>query len=267
VIIDEAHHFRNPGREGQAKVGEPSRYYRLYELLDNAVRPKTVFLLTATPINNRLSDFRHMAELFTRRDEAHFARTLGVNNLRAHFGNMERALRSIVGSDAVDVSEHFAEAQQILATDETFRQLVVQRSRAYARESQIRETGNATAFPERRPPQVADYSIRKTYGRLLDMFETAFQKTKPLFTLPMYYPLAWYKGDDESIDPFEKNRQRQVVGLIRTQFLKRFESSVAAFELSWGDLERRRTARPNGIRRLGNDAGDLPRSRPDRELP
>jgi superfamily II DNA or RNA helicase len=239
VIIDEAHHFRNPGREGQAKAGEPSRYYRLYELLDNAVRPKTVFLLTATPINNRLSDFRHMAELFTRRDEAHFARTLGVNNLRAHFGNMERALRSIVGSDAVDVSEHFAEAQQILATDETFRQLVVQRSRAYARESQIRETGNATAFPERQPPQVADYSIRKTYGRLLDMFEKAFQKTKPLFTLPMYYPLAWYKGDDESIDPFEKNRQRQVVGLIRTQFLKRFESSVAAFELSCDRLLRK----------------------------
>jgi hypothetical protein len=79
---------------------------------------------------------------------------------------------------------------------------------------------------------VANYSIRKTYGRLLDMFEKAFQKTKPLFTLPMYYPLAWYKGDDASIDPLEENRQRQVVGLIRTQFLKRFESSVVAFELS-----------------------------------
>jgi hypothetical protein len=48
----------------------------------------------------------------------------------------------------------------------------------------------------------------------------------------MYYPLAWYRGDDASIDPFEKNRQRQVVSLIRTQFLKRFESSVVAFELS-----------------------------------
>jgi hypothetical protein len=48
----------------------------------------------------------------------------------------------------------------------------------------------------------------------------------------MYYPLAWYKGPDKSIDPFEQNRQKQVVGLIRTNFLKRFESSVAAFELS-----------------------------------
>ena len=173
-----------------------------------------------------------MAELFTRRDEAYFARTLGVNNLRAHFNNMEKALRNTVGHEVADVSGHMAEVQEILASDEIFRQLVVQRSRAYARESQIRETGKAAAFPERRPPQVAEYSIRKTYGRLLDMFENAFARKNPLFTLPMYYPLAWYKGPDKSIDPFEQNRQKQVVGLIRTNFLKRFESSVAAFELS-----------------------------------
>src|SRR5712691_6307156 len=175
VVIDEAHHFRNPGRRGAADEGaEPSRYYKLYDLLDNAARPKTLFMLTATPINNRLSDFRHMAELFTRRDEAYFGRTLGVNNLRAHFNNMEKALRNRVGHDLTDVAEHMTEAQEILATDEIFRHLVVQRSRAYARESQIRETGKAAMFPDRRPPQVAEYSIRKTYGRLLDMFEKAF---------------------------------------------------------------------------------------------
>jgi ERCC4-related helicase len=60
-----------------------------------------------------------------------------------------------------------------------------------------------------------------------------------LFTLPIYYPLAYYKGDDKSIDPFEENRQKQVVGLIRTMFLKRFESSVAAFELSCDRLMRK----------------------------
>ncbi|MBI4192834.1 MAG: SWF/SNF helicase family protein [Betaproteobacteria bacterium] len=158
--------------------------------------------------------------------------TLGVNNLRAHFNNMEKDLRQTLGHDVPGTSEVIAEAQEILARDDIFRQLVVQRSRAYARESQIRETGRATAFPDRRAPQVAEYSIRKTYGRLLDMFENAFARKNPLFTLPMYYPLAWYKGPDKSIDPFEQNRQKQVVGLIRTNFLKRFESSVAAFELS-----------------------------------
>ena len=81
------------GRRGNPDEGvEPSRYHRLFDLLDDTIRPKTLFMLTATPINNRLSDFRHMTELFTRRDEAYFARTLGVNNLRSHFNNMEKAL-------------------------------------------------------------------------------------------------------------------------------------------------------------------------------
>ena len=240
VVIDEAHHFRNPGtRGGEDGDTEPSRYYRLYDLLDSTERPKTLFMLTATPINNRLSDFRHMAELFTRRDEAYFARTLGVNNLRAHFNQMEKALRVRAGHEPTDVAEHMTEAQEILFNDEIFRQLVVQRSRAYARESQIRETGKAAAFPERKAPQVAAYSIRKTYGRLLDMFEKAFTRKSPLFTLPMYYPLHWYKGPNKDIDPFEHGRQEQVVGLIRTNFLKRFESSVAAFELSCDRLLRK----------------------------
>jgi len=189
-------------------------------------------MLTATPINNRLSDFRHMSELFTRRDETYFARTLGVNNLRSHFTPMEKALRGRVGHDVTDVTEHMSEAQEILFTDEIFRHLVVQRSRAYARESQLCETGKAASFPERRAPQVPEYSIRKTYGRLLDMFEKAFTRKSPLFTLPMYYPLYWYKDPDTSIDRWVEGRQEQVVGLIRTQFLNRFESSVAAFELS-----------------------------------
>jgi superfamily II DNA or RNA helicase/HKD family nuclease len=240
VLIDEAHHFRNPGRQGDdGQDDDKSRYYRLYDVLDGSVRPKALFMLTATPINNRLSDFRHMTELFSRKDEAYFARTLGVNNLRAHFNNMEKALRKRLGGDGVDLGENIAEIQGTLTGDEIFRHLVVQRSRAYARESQIRENRTAAAFPDRKPPIVAEYSIRQTYGRLLDLLEKAFERKSPLFSLPIYYPLAYYKGDDKSIDPFEENRQKQVVGLIRTMFLKRFESSVAAFELSCDRLMRK----------------------------
>ena len=233
VVIDEAHHFRNPGRRGDPRKGiQPSRYYRMFDLLDNAQRPKTLFMLTATPINNRLSDFRHMAELFTRRDEKYFARTVGVNHLKAHFNQMEKALRDRVGMDGVGAAEHLDDAQDILVSDEIFRELVVQRSRGYACESQVQEHGEAAAFPIRKDPEVAWYSVRKTYGGMLDLFEKAFARRNPLFTLPMYYPLHWYRGPDTDIDPLEEGRQKQVVGLIRTNFLKRFESSVAAFELS-----------------------------------
>jgi len=231
VVVDEAHHFRNPGRAGQTG-GAESRYRKLFKLLDGSVRPKSLFLLTATPINNRLTDFRHMTELFSRGQEDYFARTLGINNLRAHFGNLEKELRKEFDDHPVTEAAVVLEAQGILATSPTFQGLVVQRSRAYARESQIRETGSSAMFPERKPPRVAAYSIKKSYGKLLNDVEAAFSRSKPLFSLAIYYPLAYYRGDDSSIDPIENNRQYQVVGLIRTNFLKRFESSVWAFERS-----------------------------------
>jgi hypothetical protein len=59
-------------------------------------------------------------------------------------------------------------------------------------------------------PKVAEYSVKKTYGKLLTMLEKAFNKKKPLFALPMYYPLAYSKVP--VADGFAENRQKQVVG-------------------------------------------------------
>ena len=263
VIIDEAHHFRNRGSRGDDRElsgngDEPdrrSRYWRLYDMLDGSTRSKLVFLLTATPVNNRLADFRHMAELFTRGDEAFFGRSLGVNHLSGHFNVMERDLQAtlgaaggsngngsgdILGRAAMALAEGLTqEARDALAADVVFGALVVQRSRSYAKASQIQERGESAAFPERKPPQVAEYSIRSSYRDVLDMFEKACRRQNPLFSLAVYYPLAHYIGPENDIDPFEENRQRQVVGLIRTMFLKRFESSVYAFEKSLDRLMRK----------------------------
>jgi hypothetical protein len=143
--------------------------------------------------------------------------------------------------DEAGAGEHLAEAEQILVGDPLFNGLVVQRSRAYAKKSQAQEKGDSAMFPERDDPKVAAYSIRKTYGKLLDMVEAAFEKDKPLFALPIYYPLAYYIGPDKEAAEraIEENRQAQVVGLIRTNFLKRFESSVYSFERSCDRLMRK----------------------------
>ncbi len=264
VIVDEAHHFRNRGSRGDdSDTGingdgqdRRSRYWRLYDMLDGSTRPKLVFLLTATPVNNRLADFRHMAEFFTRGDETFFGRSLGVNHLSGHFNVMERELQATLGgagvgngngsahpdgqSAAMALAEGLTqEARDALAADVVFGALVVQRSRSYAKASQIQERGESAAFPERKPPQVAEYSIRSSYRDVLDMFEKACRRQHPLFSLAIYYPLAHYIGPQKDIDPFEEGRQRQVVGLIRTMFLKRFESSVYAFEKSLDRLMRK----------------------------
>ena len=241
VIVDEAHHFRNRGSQAGADDVEDrrSRYWRLYDLLGD-VRPKLLFLLTATPINNRLADFRHMAELFTRGDDSYFARTLGVNNFTARFNQLEKQLQESLGGEAASLQYGlYEQARSLLTADEIFEALVVQRSRAYAKASQLQEQGDSAAFPHRRPPQVAEYSIRKSYGQVLDMFHRAFEKKDPLFSLAIYYPLAHYIGPDEEVSPLEENRQKQVVGLIRILFLKRFESSIHAFERSLDRLMRK----------------------------
>jgi superfamily II DNA or RNA helicase len=250
IIIDEAHHFRNPGRQGRGAdlVGSanlslpapgqiegredvaPSRY----RVLSDIAVGKKLFLLTATPVNNELSDLRHMIELFTQRKEDFFKETLGINSLRTHFTQLEKRLEKHLGLKASDgdAQTDAQEAKEILAHDTLFKRLVVQRSRSYVRKSQLIAGTPLTMFPKREPPKVQKYSVKKTYGKLLDLVEKAFDKKKPLFSLAIYYPLAYYSGPDAEIDKFAENRQKQIVGLIRTGFLKRFESSVVAFERS-----------------------------------
>jgi hypothetical protein len=166
-----------------------------------------------------------MIELFTP-GRAYFARTLGVNNLRAHFNQMEKALRSRVGHDVTDVSEHITEARRSSHGDEIFSTSscsAAAPTRARARSGD----GQGRIFPSGRPRRSRSTRSARPTATCSTCSRRPSQRKNPLFTLPMYYPLAWYKGPDKSIDPFEKNRQKQVVGLIRTNFLKRFESSVA----------------------------------------
>ena len=97
VVIDEAHNFRNPGIAGRGRRAAVSLYGKLYEILEGPSGRKQLYLLTATPINNSLDDFRHMAELFTRqRRSTTSPRRSASNNLRAHFVQMEKALRERV---------------------------------------------------------------------------------------------------------------------------------------------------------------------------
>ena len=57
--------------------------------------------------------------------------------------------------------------------------------------------------------------------------------------MAVYDPYEYFLGDKDEIDAFELTRLRNVVTLIRTQFLKRFESSVYAFETSCDRLLRK----------------------------
>jgi superfamily II DNA/RNA helicase len=243
IVIDEGHHFRNRGLKGETNPEKRSRYWRMFDVCTG----KKVFLLTATPVNNRLADLQHMIELFSPRkddgepDPTHFKDApLGIHSLPGHIRKMENALKKLLASkgDEDFESTDLAEAQQILNADDLFKNLVVQRSRSYVKKSVAQEeNGNGEVlFPNPTDPKVVEYSVKQTYGKLLKMVEDAFHKDKPLFSLAMYYPWEYYTGDQENLKEqmmaMVTGRQRQVVRLIRTAFLKRFESSVEAFTAS-----------------------------------
>jgi len=224
IIIDEAHHFRNR---------TSGRYRKLFEIIGEG-KQKQLFMLTATPINNSFLDLQHQIELFTQRNDDFFAiPPLGIHSLKGRIRTMEAQLDKI----AV-VGEAPREAELILKGDSLVKELVVQRSRAFVKKSLDASEEDEVLFPDRAPPIVAPYSLKASYGKLIDDFERSFRRTDAagrqvsILSLAIYSPYedAYYKGDKSKVDDFRQGRQAQIVNLIRILLLKRFESSTAAFE-------------------------------------
>ena len=68
-----------------------------------------VVFTTATPINNRLTDLRHLIELFTNREED-VSRTLGITNLKAILIKLKETKR------LENVEENFSENLDTVTT-------------------------------------------------------------------------------------------------------------------------------------------------------
>lgn len=222
IIIDEAHNFRNHGKTPSEENPWGSRWWRMQEIC----KGKTVFLLTATPINNTLFDLVHQAELFTGVEADDYFASIGINSLRKYTVALEKPFKSAAPDNAAIAA--------LMAQDKLFQSIIHQNSRKYAIESAKVAGGSEVVFPETQIPRVVPYEFGALYSPLFTELQTAFSRATPLFVLPMYYPLAF--STKSNIDTIAENRQRQVVALIRTIFLKRFESSLAAFAGSCLDL-------------------------------
>jgi SNF2 family DNA or RNA helicase len=217
ILVDEAHHFRTPSA---------NRSQALRKLCDGGAR-KCLYFLTATPINNSLRDLYHLINYIARDRQNYFA-ALGIQHLSRHFSEAD---------SSVDVVSAVQEAD-LLRTDQLLKALVIQRSRAYVKETE-QSNSKDPVFPKREKPQVIPYSLKRVYAGLYDELRAAFDRDDPLLTLAIYNPERFRKGE-----PDEKllNRDRQVIGLIRTLLLKRLESSYKAFEASLEDLLRKMAA-------------------------
>lgn len=209
VLIDESHNFRNRNAQRYANI----------ELLLGANRGrgrdggrKKVILLTATPINNDLFDLYNQLSLITHGDRSYFA-GCGIGDLYKYFLRARRDSRTRNGAFAL-----------FNLLEET----VIRRTRPFIRTAYPEATirGKRIHFPERKLKTVR-YDLEATYAGIYDEIVSGIDSLK---LAP--YNLEAYKKAGIKVDEFEAGREQALVGIFKSRYLKRFESSIEAFRIS-----------------------------------
>lgn len=209
ILIDEAHNFRN-------KLA--NRYQQLETLISANGRRgrdgarKKVILLTATPINNTVFDLYNQINLFTGNDQSYFAGA-GIADLKRYFLAARRAAN---------------DRQASIELFNLLEEVVVRRTRPFIRAAYENATigGHPIHWPERRLRTV-EYGLERTYEGIY----AAIVETIESLNLAQY-SLENYKRDRDDIDEFELGREQALIGIFKSRFLKRLESSVYAFRVS-----------------------------------
>jgi SNF2 family DNA or RNA helicase len=215
ILIDESHNFRND---------KANRYLALDTLVQlNGGRgrdgePKKVILLSATPINNDLYDLASQLRLFTQGRPDYF-REAGIGDLNAYF---RRARKLAKHEDAAAGVVLFNLLEEIM----------VRNTRPYIRVAYPNATikGHPVKFPDRRLHTVT-YNLGATYGGIYDEIVAAIED----LSLAPYKLEAYRKKSairDEQEHQWEEGREIALVGIFKTRFLKRLESSIEAFRIS-----------------------------------
>ncbi len=209
VLIDESHNFRNPNAQ---------RYASLEHILGGGGRRgrdggrKKVILLTATPINNDLMDLYNQLSLITGGDRSYFA-ACGIGDVYRYFLAARRAARVQDGT---------------FALFNLLEEVVIRRTRAFIRTAYPEATiaGRKVHFPTRKLRTVR-YNLEATYGGIYDEIVSGIES---LALAP--YNLESYKKKGVEVDEFEAGREQALVGIFKSRYLKRFESSIEAFRIS-----------------------------------
>lgn len=208
ILVDEAHNFRNR----RAK-----RYYQLENILAANGRRgrdggrKKLILLTATPINNNIFDLYNQINLFTGNDRTYFA-SAGIGDLYKYF---LVARRESIEEGSIRIFNLLEE-------------VVVRRTRQFIQRAYPEATihGKTITWPKRQLRTV-EYDLEAAYEGFYK------QIVRRIETLNLaHYNLESYKRSSEKPDDFELGRQVALVGIFKSRFLKRLESSIDAFRVS-----------------------------------
>jgi superfamily II DNA or RNA helicase len=228
VVIDEAHAMRNDGTKRAAAVRK---------LLAGAVA-KDLVELTATPVNNSLDDLHNLISYFATND-AEFA-DVGIPSLRAYF-NQASALHPD------DLSpEHLFDVLDEVA---------VRRTRRFVKNHYVGDKvvingkEHEINFPTCSVQRI-DYNLGELLPGIFEQLATALgadthqgadavdgtatgvilERLGTVLTMARYVPSRFKKAGRAA------QYEAQNAGLLRSNLLKRFESSAQAFENTVGKM-------------------------------
>ena len=207
IIIDEAHNYRNPD--------SPNRANTLRSLLYG--KRKDVLMLTATPVNNSLWDLYNLTHYFLKQDS--YLANKGILSIRERFNH---AMQTNPNNLSPDVLYPIVDATTVKRT----RQFI---KKHYPNdEITINGVTQPIVFPEPKAISVR-YDLDDLLPGLFNLIETYLNpEDSDCIEFARYKAETYLKnGNDE-----EAGRANVVTGLLLSGLLKRFESSVGAFQNS-----------------------------------
>lgn len=239
VVIDESHNFRNEGTDRvdeSGKIVRRSRFNRLLEeVIRDGVRTK-VLMLSATPVNTSLRDLRNQVYLITEKQRNAFKDTLGILDIQTMFALAEREFRKWERVRNVDKKASKQDLIENLGSDflSLLDAITIARSRAHIRTYYPEVNEQIGGFPNRLKPKNL-HPPSDVEGEL--SYDDLHQRIGK-FKLAVYMP-SKYVRDQSSLDEEkqsnrfdQRDREHWLVGMIRTNLLKRLESSVFSFSLT-----------------------------------
>jgi ERCC4-related helicase len=237
VVIDESHNFRN-------RIEHEDSITRYQRLLDECIKKNQntkVLLLSATPVNNSLSDLKHQISLIT-----------GDRNDAFSEHGIESISGTLTNTQSMITYWHKDRANDKLELVDTlppnfFRLLemvTIARSRKQITTGYIGD--DFGKFPDKLKPQTFNPDIDK-HGELLifDATNRILESLKMAVYSPMQYIKSEYKQDyhekfktthKDKVIFTQETREINTTTLHRFNLFKRLESSVYAFGETIGRL-------------------------------
>lgn len=241
VVIDESHNFRNnaKGRKQPDGTHVPSRYERLMDEVIKSGAQTQVLLLSATPVNVNLKDLRNQIYLMSRDDDGAYDTLIGLASIKDTLAQAQRGfsewaadpkLRRNPGALYDKLSGGFFALLDALTIARSRRHI----ERHYADTLEV--IGH---FPKREIP-ISIFPDIDTLGLFMPYHRLDEEISR--YQLALFKPSQYLKDDEAIREKYaneagsanfsQEKRERYLIGMMKVNFLKRLESSIASFAIS-----------------------------------